>query len=103
MDRAAAGNGPTLIEAETYRIQAHTNADDATRYRSQNEVDEWIGKDPLMRLRTYLVDEALLTDELEAKFTAEAEEMAARVRAGLSVDGIGARSPIVYRDSLSRR
>jgi len=84
--RAAEGNGPTLIEAETYRIQAHTNADDATRYRSQDEVDGWIAKDPLLRLRSYLVNEQLLTDEREAEFNADGEAMAARVRAGLSVD-----------------
>ena len=52
--RAAEGAGPTLVEAHTYRIAAHTNADDATRYRSQDEVDGWAARDPLLRLQSYL-------------------------------------------------
>jgi 2-oxoisovalerate dehydrogenase E1 component alpha subunit len=86
VNRASAGNGPTLVVAETYRVQAHTNADDATRYRSQLEVEAWITRDPLLRLRSYLVGEQLLTDELEAEFAAAAEASAAKVRAGMTVD-----------------
>src|SRR6188472_2496387 len=52
------GGGPSLIEADTYRIEAHTNADDATRYRTDDEVAEWVARDPLSRLRTYLRSEA---------------------------------------------
>src|SRR5207247_415606 len=47
--RARRGDGPTLIEALTYRIEAHTNADDATRYRGDSEVAEWLAKDPIDR------------------------------------------------------
>ncbi len=51
MDEAAnfvrAGNGPVIVEAHTYRIDAHTNADDATRYRDSSEVEQWLGRDPL--------------------------------------------------------
>ena len=45
------GGGPTLIEALTYRIEAHTNADDATRYRHDAEVAAWLARDPIARLR----------------------------------------------------
>ena len=45
--RAAAGGGPTLVEALTYRIEAHTNADDATRYRGDAEVGAWRAHDPV--------------------------------------------------------
>ncbi|MDT7566557.1 MAG: 2-oxoisovalerate dehydrogenase component alpha subunit [Pseudonocardiales bacterium] len=82
--RAREGGGPTLVEADTYRMQAHTNADDATRYRTDDEVRQWIPRDPLTRLRTYLTDRRLLDADAEARITAEAEEMAARVRAGMA-------------------
>src|ERR1700760_2464451 len=54
IDRAAADGGPTLIEAITYRIEAHTNADDATRYRPSAEVSAWLERDPIARLTAYL-------------------------------------------------
>ena len=52
--RARSGAGPTLIEALTYRLSDHTTADDATRYRSPDEVAEAWKRDPIVRLRTYL-------------------------------------------------
>ncbi|GAB3936047.1 hypothetical protein GCM10027614_11920 [Micromonospora vulcania] len=51
---ARAGNGPFLVEAHTYRMEPHTNADDATRYRDGAEVDAWRDRDPIARLETYL-------------------------------------------------
>ena len=60
--RAAAGGGPTLIEALTYRMEAHTNADDATRYRTSAEVSAWLERDPITRLDTYLRANGLLDD-----------------------------------------
>jgi 2-oxoisovalerate dehydrogenase E1 component alpha subunit len=84
--RARAGEGPTLVEADTYRIESHTNADDATRYRSDDEVAEWAGRDPLARLRTYLTGAGVLDEETERAVVAEAEEMAAAVRAGLNAE-----------------
>jgi len=54
VDRARAGGGPTFIEALTYRIGAHSTSDDPTRYRSQDEVDAWLLKDPQERLRKHL-------------------------------------------------
>jgi len=55
VDRARGRGGPTLIEAETYRIGAHSSSDDPTRYRDSREVDEWKARDPLDRLRRKLL------------------------------------------------
>lgn len=60
---AAAGNGPVLIEAVTYRLGAHTTADDPRRYRSEEEEKEWVDKDPLLRMKKYLVKRELWSDE----------------------------------------
>ena len=58
----ATGSGPLLVEAHTYRMQAHTNADDATRYREDAEVQAWLAKDPVARMRAYLTRRGLLDD-----------------------------------------
>jgi 2-oxoisovalerate dehydrogenase E1 component alpha subunit len=78
--RARSGDGPTLVEADTYRIQAHTNADDPSRYRDDEEVERWRPRDPLLRLRAHLTATGTLTPQLEAEFAEAAEEMAAHVR-----------------------
>jgi pyruvate dehydrogenase E1 component alpha subunit len=65
LDRAKAGEGPTLIECFTYRVSDHTTADDASRYRAKDEVEEWKGKDPLPRLRLYMEKKGLLTAEYQ--------------------------------------
>ena len=86
LGRAAAGRGPTLIEAVTYRVEAHTNADDAARYRSAAEVEGWLARDPLRRLETYLRDRGLLDDAALAQISAAAEQQAAEVRRAMSGD-----------------
>lgn len=64
VSRARTGKGPVLIEAVTYRFGSHTTADDATRYRRREEVEEWMNeKDPLLRYTRLLKREGLLTDE----------------------------------------
>src|SRR5699024_9056498 len=73
------GGGPFLVEADTYRIQSHTNADDATRYRHSEEVDEWTKRDPLRRMRTYLESTGDLTEALETEYQADAEAVASRL------------------------
>ncbi|ANY10281.1 pyruvate dehydrogenase (acetyl-transferring) E1 component subunit alpha [Pseudonocardia sp. HH130630-07] len=87
--RARAGDGPTLVEADTYRIESHTNADDATRYRTDDEVGTWAARDPLIRVRTYLTGAGVLDAGTEDAIAAEAEAMASAVRAGL-----GAETPV---------
>ncbi|MFB8368084.1 pyruvate dehydrogenase (acetyl-transferring) E1 component subunit alpha [Pseudarthrobacter sp. NPDC055928] len=81
---AREGSGPLLVEAHTYRMQAHTNADDATRYRQDSEVAEWMAKDPVSRMKTYLTDRGLLNGDTEAKIAAKAEAVATQLREGLS-------------------
>ena len=65
VDRARSGEGPTLIESYTYRLGDHTTSDDATRYRSQSELQEWEKKDPLTRFRVYLTNKGLWDDNME--------------------------------------
>ena len=86
VERAAAGEGPTLIEAMTYRIEAHTNADDATRYRASAEVSAWLERDPITRLETYLKDSALLDDAAAGRLAAEAEQLAEEVRDSMNAE-----------------
>lgn len=86
VDRARSGGGPTLVEAHTYRMQAHTNADDDTRYREREEVRAWVARDPLTRLRTHLTGVGALTAELEAEYAAGAERIAAAMREALNTD-----------------
>jgi TPP-dependent pyruvate/acetoin dehydrogenase alpha subunit/ABC-type Na+ transport system ATPase subunit NatA len=85
---AREGNGPLLVEAHTYRMQAHTNADDATRYREDSEVQGWIDKDPVARMRTYLADAGLLPQETEARITAHAEAVATALRDGMNSENV---------------
>ena len=80
VSRAREGSGPTLVEAHTYRMQAHTNADDDTRYREREEVQNWISRDPLSRLRTHLREAGALTDADEDRFAAAAEDIAVELR-----------------------
>jgi 2-oxoisovalerate dehydrogenase E1 component alpha subunit len=82
--RAAAGGGPTLVEALTYRMEAHTNADDATRYRSDAEVAAWRERDPVDRLERLLTARGLLGADAREGLAAEAEQLAARVRDGMA-------------------
>ncbi|MDT0342232.1 thiamine pyrophosphate-dependent dehydrogenase E1 component subunit alpha [Streptomyces sp. DSM 44938] len=84
--RARAGEGPTLVEAVTYRLDAHTNADDATRYRAEDEVAAWRARDPLDLLERELRRAGLLTDEGAADARAEAERTAAELREALGAD-----------------
>ena len=66
VERARAGEGPTLLEAVTYRMQGHSSSDDPTRYRGADEVAAWARKDPLARFRTYLTARGAWTDAKEA-------------------------------------
>jgi 2-oxoisovalerate dehydrogenase E1 component subunit alpha len=95
--RARSGGGPQLIEAHTYRVQAHTNADDATRYRDESEVTPWLARDPLTRLSAYL---QLGEDQLAA-FRAEADRVAAYVRDGINTD-VEPDPSALFRDVYAR-
>ncbi len=71
MEKARKGLGPTLIEAITYRLCDHTTADDAKRYRSQEELDEATRKEPLIRLRKYLMSQNWWSENDEEKLKNE--------------------------------
>ena len=86
VEHAREGHGPFLVEAHTYRIEAHTNADDATRYRDADEVTEWERRDPIARLETYLLSTGALTDEDIGGARKQAEVFAGQVRDGLNAD-----------------
>ena len=73
-ERARRGEGPTLIEAKTYRLTAHSSDDDDRRYREREEVDEWRKKDPIARFERYLEETGLLDEEKK-------EEIADAIRA----------------------
>ncbi len=80
VDRARRGEGPSLIEAVTYRMEAHTTADDPTRYRTPEELDEWRRRDPIARFETFLRREGLLDDEVREQIEQEEKAYAARMR-----------------------
>ena len=65
VDRARAGDGPTLIEARTYRRGAHSSSDDPSAYRDANEPDTWAKLDPVNRFRGYLKEVGLWNEQLE--------------------------------------
>ncbi|WP_278360435.1 thiamine pyrophosphate-dependent enzyme, partial [Thermobifida fusca] len=81
LQHAREGQGPTLIEAFTYRMGAHTTSDDPTRYRTSAEIEEWRRKDPIARLRAYLVREGKADDGFFDAVEAEAEKLGEQVRA----------------------
>ncbi len=83
-ERARRGEGPTLVEAMTYRLGAHTTADDPTRYRSREEEALWAGRDPLTRTERWLRDQGTpdaYFDDLAAEGDAFATDVRARVLA----------------------
>ncbi|MBM7782697.1 pyruvate dehydrogenase (acetyl-transferring) E1 component subunit alpha [Arthrobacter tumbae] len=82
LDRARTGGGPTFIEAVTYRMGPHTTADDPTRYRDANELEDWAAKDPIARLAALLDARGLLSAEVSDAVKATADDVAARLREG---------------------
>lgn len=78
-ERAISGGGPSFIEAITYRLGDHTTADDARRYRSEDEVEAWRKKDPLIRTRAWLEERKLWNDEKQSELVARAEETVSEV------------------------
>ncbi len=80
LEHAREGRGPVLIEAFTYRVGAHTTADDPTKYRESVEEAAWRAKDPLERLATYLRSEGLADDAFFDQVKADGDALAAYVR-----------------------
>jgi pyruvate dehydrogenase E1 component alpha subunit len=82
LQRAREGGGPTLIEAFTYRMGAHTTTDDPTRYRTSAEVESWKARDPLARVEAYLRNNDLADDAFFTSLAAEADALGERMREG---------------------
>ncbi|MEV1048410.1 pyruvate dehydrogenase (acetyl-transferring) E1 component subunit alpha [Streptomyces sp. NPDC049916] len=88
VERARRGEGPTLVEALTYRMDAHTNADDATRYRVDSEVEAWRAHDPVLLLERELTGRGLLDDQGIERAREAAEHMAAALRDRMNADPV---------------
>jgi 2-oxoisovalerate dehydrogenase E1 component alpha subunit len=80
MDAARTGQGPTLVEAYTYRMGAHTTSDDPTRYRLAAELEIWRLRDPIERVKAYLSRSGEADADFFDAVEAEATELAAQVR-----------------------
>jgi pyruvate dehydrogenase E1 component alpha subunit len=90
LEKAKAGKGPTLIECFTYRVADHTTSDDASRYRSKEELDTWKQRDPILRLRLFLEKKGLWTEasqkDLDAKCKAAVDEAQQKAEAASPPD-----------------
>lgn len=73
-EKARKGDGPTFLELYTYRMENHTTADDATRYRSDAEVKKWGEKDPIARLQKYMTRKKLWSKDYEEKLQADCKD-----------------------------
>src|SRR5579875_2628380 len=82
LDEARSAQGPTFIEAFTYRMNPHTTNDDPRRYRLGSEIETWKLKDPIERVRAYLTREAKIDPDFFAEVDAEAKKLAGHVRSG---------------------
>ena len=82
LEDARTGQGPTLIEAFTYRMGAHTTSDDPTRYRPGGDLEAWKLKDPLERMKSFLYKQQLADKSFFAELDDEAEQLARHLRQG---------------------
>ncbi|MFI1992544.1 pyruvate dehydrogenase (acetyl-transferring) E1 component subunit alpha [Actinoplanes sp. NPDC020271] len=80
LDNARNGQGPTLIEAYTYRMGAHTSSDDPTRYRIASEVESWKAKDPISRVRAFLTKQKLADEDFFGEVDESARTLALDLR-----------------------
>ncbi|HSC89374.1 MAG TPA: thiamine pyrophosphate-dependent enzyme, partial [Polyangiaceae bacterium] len=80
--RAQRGEGPTLIEALTYRMGAHSTSDDPDRYRDTQELEPWVALDPLERVRRYLIGQNAWSTERESALI---EEFEGRIKRAIAV------------------
>ncbi|OAN40876.1 pyruvate dehydrogenase (acetyl-transferring) E1 component subunit alpha [Microbacterium sp. H83] len=98
LEHARSGNGPAYIEAVTYRMGPHTTADDPTRYRSDDELEKWRGRDPIARVEAHLRALGELSDDQLAEAEAAADAMAREMRAECL--GMVTRPPLAVFDGV---
>ena len=82
LQRARDGQGPTFVEAFTYRMGAHTTTDDPTRYRLSSDLENWKLKDPIQRVKVFLTRNGLADQDFLDEVDAEAEELGEHLREG---------------------
>ncbi|MGB0652823.1 MAG: pyruvate dehydrogenase (acetyl-transferring) E1 component subunit alpha [Thermoplasmatota archaeon] len=95
IERARRGEGPTLIEAVTFRMGAHSTSDDPSRYVPKEEYAEWEKKDPIARFEKYLLKRGVVDDEFIAKTAADAEKEVAE-----SLKASEAEAPLPHADTV---
>ena len=96
--RARAGEGPTLIEAQVYRLGPHSTSDDPRRYRSEAELAEWKQRDPIGRLKHQLIDGGQWSEEQDAELVEEVRtEIAAAVN---RAEALGPADPLTMLDDV---
>lgn len=97
LDRAKKGEGPTLIEALTYRMLMHTTADDPKKYRNESEVEEWVKRDPITRFKIYLVGKKLWDEKKDEALEEEIKgQIDAAVKEFESISGLKMDAPFDY-------
>ena len=80
MEKIRAGEGPVLIEAETYRLGPHTTADDPTKYRTDADLEGPLHRDPMIRLEKHLRDNGYADDAFFEEVAESAQQVANGVR-----------------------
>jgi pyruvate dehydrogenase E1 component alpha subunit len=75
LDKARSGGGPTFIECFTYRLSDHTTSDDAKKYRDPEEVKKWENKDPILRLKRYMMKNKMFSEKYEKEVQEKAERL----------------------------
>ncbi len=105
--RGAAGEGPTLIEAVTYRVEGHSTSDDPRAYRPAELVEPWRERDPLLRIRRYLARRGALDDAADAQLRDEVRQEIQRALA--EAESFPAKPPVetlfehVYAEPLRQQ
>lgn len=96
--RAMSGGGPTLIEAQVYRLGPHSTSDDPHRYRSDAELAEWKQRDPIARLKHERIDAGAWSESQDAQLV---EEVRAQVAAAVThAESLGPADPLSFLDDV---
>jgi 2-oxoisovalerate dehydrogenase E1 component alpha subunit len=105
VERARKGDGPTLLEAKTYRIVPHSSDDDDRRYRTREEVEKWMKLDPVARFAAQLDDMDVLTEEarteIDERVQREVEEAIERAEAAPPPDPASALDHVLITETRS--
>jgi len=101
MERARQGQGPAFIEAFTYRMGAHTTSDDPTKYRLSEETEAWRRKDPIERVKAYLLEAGSIDAGWLSDLDAEADALGEHIRSTcrqLDSESLAHRFEVLFRE-----